>query len=90
MVAFRAACVQLRSSDDVAENVRTTSALIREAAAQGATFIATPENTTLMAPDGGAKLAQSFSEADDPALPQFASLAEELGIWLLVGRSRSR
>ena len=85
MVAFRAACVQLRSSDDVAENVRTASALIREAAAQGATFIATPENTTLMAPDGGAKLAQSFAESHDPALPQFAALAEELGIWLLIG-----
>jgi hypothetical protein len=27
--AFRAACVQLRSSDDVAENVRATSELIR-------------------------------------------------------------
>jgi len=85
VTAFRAACVQLRSSDDVGENVRTTSALIREARAQGAEFIATPENTTLMAPDGGAKLAQSFPEADDPALPQFRALAEELGIWLLIG-----
>jgi predicted amidohydrolase len=85
MTSFRAACVQLRSSDDVSDNVRTTSALIREAKAQGADFVATPENTTLMAPDGGAKLAQSFSEADDPALPQFRALAEELGIWLLIG-----
>ena len=50
MTAFRAACVQLRSSDDVAENIRIASALIREAKAQGADFIATPENTTLMAP----------------------------------------
>src|SRR5271155_4907664 len=85
MAAFRAACVQLRSSDDVAENVRTTSALIREAAAQGATFIATPENTTLMAPDGGAKLAQSFDEAHDPALAVFAGLARQLNVWLLIG-----
>lgn len=38
-----------------------------------------------MAPDGGAKLAQSYEEARDPALPAFAALAEELGIWLLVG-----
>jgi deaminated glutathione amidase len=85
MTGFRAACVQLRSSDDVGENVRTASALIREASAQGAQFVATPENTTLMAPDGGAKLAQSFSESGDPALPQFSALAEELGIWLLIG-----
>jgi predicted amidohydrolase len=85
MSAFRAACVQLRSSDDVAENIRTASALIREAKAKGAQFVATPENTTLMAPDGGAKLERSFAEDRDPALPAFCALAEELGIWLLIG-----
>ena len=83
--AFRAACVQLRSSDDVAENIRVASDLIRTARAKGANFIATPENTTLMAPDGGAKLEKSFSEEADPALPAFRQLAEELGTWLLIG-----
>lgn len=85
MTRFKAACVQLRSTDDVMENVRTTSDLIREAKGKGAQFIATPENTTLMAPDGGAKLERSFDEAHDPALPAFRALAEELGIWLLIG-----
>jgi len=85
MSAFRAACVQLRSSDDVAENIRSVSALIREAKSKGADFVATPENTTLMAPDGGAKLERSFAEDRDPALPAFRALAEELGIWLLIG-----
>ena len=85
MTVYRAACVQLRSSDDVAENVRVASALIREAKTAGANFVATPENTTLMAADGGAKLERSFSEVKDPALPAFCTLAEELGIWLLVG-----
>jgi predicted amidohydrolase len=83
--AFRAACVQLRSSDDVAENIRVTSGLIREAKGKGAQFIATPENTTLMAPDGGAKLERSFPEDRDPALPTFTALAKELGVWLLIG-----
>ena len=82
---FKAACVQLRSSDDVAENIRETVRLVREAAAQGAAFIATPENTTLMAPDGAAKLAKSHDEAHDPALPVFSALAKELQIWLLIG-----
>jgi predicted amidohydrolase len=85
MSAFKAACIQLRSSDDVAENIATTSALIREAHGKGAQFVATPENTTLMAPDGGAKLALSYDEAHDPALPAFGALAEALGIWLLIG-----
>jgi predicted amidohydrolase len=84
-MTFKAACVQLRSSDDVAENIRTTSSLIREAHAKGAAFVATPENTTLMAPDGGAKLASSHDEAHDPALPIFSALAKELGIHLLIG-----
>jgi deaminated glutathione amidase len=83
--AFKAACVQLRSSDDVAANISETVRLIREAASRGASFIATPENTTLMAPDGGAKLAHSYDEAHDPALPVFATLAKELNAWLLIG-----
>ena len=63
----------------------TRSGLIRAAAKDGAQFIATPENTTLMAPDGGAKLAHSYDEAHDPALPVFRALAKELGVWLLAG-----
>ena len=82
---IRAACVQLRSSDDVAENLKTASELIREAHGKGARFVATPENTCLMAPDGGAKLEKSFSERDDPALPAFRELAGKLNIWLLIG-----
>src|SRR5436190_10307532 len=85
MSSFRAACVQLCSSDDVQENVHVASDLICEAKNKGAQFIATPENTTLMAPDGGAKLENSSPEDHDPALPQFRVLAEELGVWLLIG-----
>src|SRR5579872_6212966 len=82
---FKAACVQLCSGEDVAGNIRIASDLIRAAAAGGARFIATPENTSLMAADGGAKLAQSYDEARDPALPLFMALAKELGVWLLIG-----
>src|SRR5579871_1935575 len=85
MTKFRAACIQLRSTDSVSENVHVVSGLVREARAAGAEFIATPENTTLMAPDGGAKLERTFDEAHDPALPAFRVLAEETGSWLLIG-----
>jgi Predicted amidohydrolase len=85
MTVFRAACVQLCTSEDVAENIAVASSLIREAAAMGADFIATPENTTLMAADAGAKIDKSFSEDADPALPVFRALAAELRIWLLIG-----
>jgi predicted amidohydrolase len=82
---FKAACVQLRSGEDVAANIADAESLVREAAGQGAVFIATPENTGLMAADAGAKLAASFPEAHDPTLPRFAALARELGIWLAIG-----
>jgi len=83
--SFTAACVQLRSTGDVAENIRLTSTLVREAAAGGARFIATPEITNIMAQDNRAKLAATFDEAHDPALPVFAELAKELKVWLSIG-----
>jgi predicted amidohydrolase len=84
-VPFKAACVQLRSSGDVAQNIRDTTALVREAAGQGAQFIATPENTNIMAQDNRAKLAATFAEADDPSIPAFSALAKDLKVWLLIG-----
>ncbi len=82
---IKVGCVQLRSTDDVDENIAAASDLIRSAAKAGAHFIATPENTTLMAADGGAKLEKTVAERDDKAVPAFSALAEELGVWLLVG-----
>lgn len=82
---LRIGLVQLRSSDDARENIATASAFIRQAARDGARFVLTPENTCLMAPDGGAKVSQSFAERDDPALPAFQALARELSIHLLIG-----
>ena len=84
-VPFKAACVQLRSSGDVAENIRVTCDLVREAAAGGARFIATPENTNIMAQNNSAKLAATFDEALDPSLPAFSALAKELNVWLSIG-----
>jgi deaminated glutathione amidase len=83
--SIKVACVQMRATDDVGENIRAASDLIRRAAKDGAQFIATPENTNLMAPDAGSKLEKSFDEAHDPAVPTFARLAGELGVWLLIG-----
>jgi predicted amidohydrolase len=82
---FKAACVQLRCGDDVAGNVRMACDLIREAHNSGAQFIATPENTSFMAADAGAKLQIATREKDDQSLIAFCALAEELGIWLLIG-----
>lgn len=82
---IRAACIQCTASDDVAANIAAVSTLIREAAAAGARFIATPENTNLMAANKAAKFERVFAQDDDPALAALRALAQELGIWLLIG-----
>ncbi|MCE9520985.1 MAG: carbon-nitrogen hydrolase family protein [Alphaproteobacteria bacterium] len=82
---FRAACVQTRTSLDVASNIAAASRLIREAKAAGAHFVATPEMTSLFEAESDALFAKTKSQDDDTALKAFRKLAEELGLWLLIG-----
>lgn len=85
MTELTVACVQMRSGKDVAANVASASALIREAAARGATLIGTPEMTSLMDRAPGAVFAASTDEAGDAALAAFRALARELEVTLLIG-----
>ena len=45
---FRAACIQMRSGRSIARNTADAEALIREAAAAGATYVLTPEMTNIL------------------------------------------
>lgn len=83
--AFRVALVQLCSSRDVARNVRDATALIREAAAQGADYIQTPEVTTLMELDRELLLAALQPEFGNTALAAFTEAARDLKVWLHIG-----
>jgi predicted amidohydrolase len=80
-----AACIQLNSSADVAENLQTAAKFIREAKAKGASLIALPENATSVAPDNETRLKNAFFIAEHPAIPVFSSLCKELGVFLLAG-----
>lgn len=82
---FRAACVQLRSSRDVTQNIDEASALIIEAAEGGADLIMTPENTSLLELETARILANTVAEEDDPALKAFRKIAAEKAKWLLIG-----
>ena len=82
---FKAALVQLRSGRDVARNVAAASDLIREAAGQGAGYIQTPENTTLMELEKPRLMALLQPEQDNPALQSFSTLARDLKRWLHIG-----
>jgi len=82
---FQAACVQLRTGLEPAANVADAAALIREAHARGADFIATPEATVLFEADSDRLFAKTHAQGDDPSLHALRRLAEELSVWLLIG-----
>ncbi len=82
---FRAALVQMCSGRDVDTNVASATALIRDASQGGATYVQTPEITTLMESERVKLFAAVKPEQGNPVLAHFADLARELGIWLHIG-----
>ncbi|WP_321395816.1 carbon-nitrogen hydrolase family protein [Emcibacter sp.] len=82
---FTIGLVQMTSSNVVAENMATVEAFIREAAEGGADLVMTPETTTILELSRKALFEKIHREEDDPSVKQFAALAKELGIWLLIG-----
>jgi predicted amidohydrolase len=79
------ACIQMRSGTEPAANLAAVTEMIRQAAAQGARFIATPEMTNLLDIRPGMARAKVRREAEDESLPAFQALAAGLGVTLLVG-----
>jgi len=79
------ACVQMNAGPDVGPNLDAAEALIRKAAAEGAGFVMTPENTSIIEPNRAKNYEKSFTEDSHPGLPRFSTLARHLKIWLLVG-----
>ena len=59
--------------------------LVREAAGQGATFIATPEGTNVLQKDRAVLLPMLKSLEDDPVVTGLSRAADELGVWILIG-----
>ncbi|USG60711.1 carbon-nitrogen hydrolase family protein [Sneathiella marina] len=85
MPAFKAACIQITSKTDVHENLKTATELIREAAAEGANFIGTPEVTNMLEPHKAAAREKAQLQNDDVTLASFRQLADELDTWILAG-----
>lgn len=85
MRKLRVAAVQLRSGIEPAKNRAAATPLLREAASAGARLIATPECTTLLDRDKARMLSNVAPEKGDPEIGAWGRLAQELGIWLLLG-----
>jgi len=83
--SFKAACVQTSSQLDMDANLEAVSALVRDAADNGAQMVLMPENVSLMGTNREQALAMAMPEARHKALPVFTELAREKGVWLMVG-----
>jgi predicted amidohydrolase len=84
-MTFRAACIQLTSSNLPEENIAAVDRLVRAAAKDGATYIQTPEMTNIVERDRETLAARIRPEGSDPSIAAFSKLAAELKIVLHVG-----
>jgi deaminated glutathione amidase len=82
---FIAAMIQMRAGLLPEPNLDQGARLIREAAAQGASFVQTPEVSNMMQTNRVALFEHLRSEEDDRSLAGYRDLARELGIHLNVG-----
>lgn len=82
---LRVGLVQMCSGRDVAANIRDACALVREAAAGGASYVQTPEVTNLMELDRPRLFSAAEPEAANSRLQQLADLARDKRIWLHIG-----
>src|SRR6476659_7387892 len=82
---FTAAMVQMRTGLLPEPSLAQGMALIREAGAQGADYVLTPEVSNMMQVNRKALFEHLASEADDVSLKAYRALAAELKIHLHVG-----
>ncbi len=82
---LRAACVQITSSPDILENLDKVAYFVREAASQGATFIATPENTCHLRHPSSLKRDSVKTQDEHIGISFFSDLSKDLGVTLLIG-----
>ena len=74
------AAIQMTTGADVARNLASAEALLREASARGASIAALPENFAYMGLNEADKLAISEAPGSGPIQEFIASLARELGL----------
>jgi len=79
------ALVQLRTPASQADALTHAAPLVRQAAQQGARLIVTPEGTNILQRDRAALFAALTPLDDDVCVRGLRSLADELGVWLLIG-----
>ena len=87
---LRVGLVQTRTPATHAAALAHVAPLVREAAAQGARFILTPEGVNVLQKDRAKLLPALVSLEDDPVVLGLRDLARELGVWIDVGSALVR
>lgn len=82
---MQAAILQLNVTDEPVANLSVTRALLRDAVAQGAEFILTPEVTNCVSTSRSHQRDVLQAEDDDITLAALREEAAHAGIWLLIG-----
>lgn len=82
---FKAACIQNLATPDVVQDIKVLSAMIIEAAANGARLVATPEYCAGLDTKDGKLYPFAVPEKEHPVVPAMTALARAHGLWLLVG-----
>jgi predicted amidohydrolase len=85
---MRVACAQMRSTANVAQNLEHVALQARRAAAEGATLVATPENTTFLGPS--VQKLKIAEPVDGPTNHALSEIARNERVWLLVGSVAER
>ena len=89
-MTVRVGLVQLRAPATHADALAHAAPLLREAAAEGARLVLTPEGTNLLQRDRAALLPQLVELDRDPVVLGLRDLAAELGVELLIGSALVR
>ena len=84
-MSFKAACIQTNCSDDLAANVSRVMPMVEQAAADGADFIALPENAFLMEDQGGKLFQKAIPPEAHPGVQACRAVAKQHACWILIG-----
>ncbi len=84
-MSFMAAAIQMCSGVDPERNAASMARLVRAAAAQGATYVQTPEMTGMLQRNRAAAKEVLRDESNDIIVKTGSALAAELGIFMHVG-----
>jgi len=85
MGVMRAACLQMRSSTDVEENIDALHSLAKEAVSRGAIYLQSPEMSGLLQKNPKKLLETISYQDDDRVFATCAKIAKDNAIWFHLG-----